>query len=154
MFLTDEAVVELATRAADEIETRGLAQGRMMDPDGRVCAQGAMILAQGEPEDALRTGSFHGRREVQRTVLALSARLGRLIPGCPRWGYSAVVDIPAWNNAAGRSADEVVAALRALAQAHDVAAHPRAPGPRLASPAPVPLEVLDTIRPDRVPAVA
>ncbi len=76
--------------AADEVETRGLAQGTWRDKDDRTCPIAAINAVAATPE-------------AQRLAkLALARKIGNVI---------------AWSDMPGRTAEEVAAMLRSTAMA-------------------------------------
>jgi hypothetical protein len=93
--LLDDAAIALLN-AADLLETEGWCQGRFFHASGARCALGALVH------------STISQREVRGTVVS---RLYRITGG---------IDITLWNDAAERTADEVVAALRAAALLGDI----------------------------------
>ena len=85
----DEAS-KVLLRAADLIEDRGWCQRALEDDMGRYCAIGAILQVPGTTDE----------RSVAATRLMKSI--------CER-------DVAVWNNAPGRTKEEVVAKLRAVA---------------------------------------
>ena len=90
----DEAS-KLLLKAADLIEERGWCQNTYTSPKGRLCILGALKTAQGV--------EFVG--ESNPTVLQASKRFGAVVGGRT---YQ-------WNDVPGRTKEEVVAKLRAVA---------------------------------------
>lgn len=95
--------------AADVIRERGLAQWVRANPEGQVCLHGAIRLAIGASLD----GDVHDPRErqaggaVARYLLASGVDEGLVLNGfgCAQW-----------NDVAGRTAAEVIAALEGAAR--------------------------------------
>lgn len=124
-----EAPVETKTKTAADvlrhaaliIEEHGWNQGNYMDAQGHVCAMGAIGKALGAPwyDSGQGFESSYYRIEPYTShetlhsaaVLALMAKIN---PGdrAPR-------GVPEWNDDVGRTRDEVIAALRAAADATD-----------------------------------
>lgn len=83
-------VADLLDDAADLIERRGWCQGRYQDTDGRLCSVGALAAANGDT-----LASYFP------AVLVLSRRVG---------------DVVGWNDALGRTEQEVLDTFRAAAK--------------------------------------
>ena len=81
---------EVLDRAADEITIRGWTQGLFEDPEGRVCAVGAINRTTAQATERIRAG----------WVLTF------FIQG----------QVPIWNDAPGRTQDEVVDTFRLAAK--------------------------------------
>jgi len=92
-----KTVRDVLLHAALLIEERGWCQGLYEAPDGRLCAIGALSVASGGDADIYVGG-------------AADEALARIV--CTAY-------IPHWNDATGRTAAEVIAALRAAAEATD-----------------------------------
>lgn len=91
---------KLLLKAADVIERLGWCQNNLQSPDGRVCFAGAMKLA------SYGTIWPEGPGAIQPTMEAAWTRFERFV-GTDRASK--------WNDADGRTQDEVVAKLRAVA---------------------------------------
>lgn len=98
---------DVLLEAADLIETRGLAKGGFVDEKGCYCTYGALYRAK------LHTVAGHSSQvidEANAVVKVLGGSLGR-------YGASEAFNvITDWNDAAGRTADEVVDTLRKAAE--------------------------------------
>jgi hypothetical protein len=90
----DEASL-LLLRAAELIERRGLCKGFRMDESGRLCIAGALHMAVGQDPRTSRS-SF-----ANSVYIELEQVLGRPAAN--------------WNDDPSRTADEVIATLRAVA---------------------------------------
>ena len=88
------STAETLLEAAGMIRARGWCQGEFFDADGRVCAMGAIHRAAGWHEALIVAAERHLRSVVGR-------------------------DVPGWNDAGGRKADEVIAALEKAASLAD-----------------------------------
>lgn len=97
-------VPEALMAAADLIEQHGLAQDMFLSADGRYCAWGAINKAvTGIADDALNPLSGEAVSRLQKF-------LDRVEPHDVR-------SVTVWNDAYGRTADEVIEALRDAASA-------------------------------------
>ena len=90
--------------AADVLERDGWTQGSYTDDNGCYCAAGAVLKAM--RYDLSEGGDYMRAVEAFEAVLRQVLRAGSSAP------EGAVI---AWNDAAGRTAAEVIAALRAAA---------------------------------------
>ena len=98
----EKTVADVLRHAARIIEERGWSQGFYEDGEGGVCALGATYLASALPEDTWGDAETEAERVLARSL-----------PPSP----SGMRAVPFFNDAEGRAADEVTAALRAAADA-------------------------------------
>jgi hypothetical protein len=91
-------------KAADYIEEHGWCQNRPVTNDGRVCMTGAMLMVLcGTPYlQAATSEAWMLQREGYQAVLESLSVDPLVYP----------IELAAWNDAEGRSKDEVVQALR------------------------------------------
>lgn len=94
--ITRPTVADILTQAADLLEERGWCQNRAEDRDGHFCAVGALDAALGVVEPYLTLGGL-----FSEAVRALRAHIG--------------TSVVCWNDAPGRTADEVIGLLRRAA---------------------------------------
>lgn len=105
---TPEELVAMYRKAAEEVRTRGLSKGSFEQPDGRVCAIGALCLA-----DA--GDSFDSTVVYDDEVLTPVA----LQVGWPGWGsalttpFNAIAD---WNDLETTEAEDVALMLETTAK--------------------------------------
>lgn len=92
----------LLLKAAETIEKRGHCKNVLQDARGRVCVNGALLIAH------FSDATFRDMNFPDPTWGTAMFRL-KTVTGC----Y--LDDIAAWNNAKARTKDEVVSALRAAA---------------------------------------
>lgn len=88
---------KLLLRAADVIEAQGWCQKFVGSRDGKVCLEGALMVAYGKSPTELI--------EASRVPMEASRRVRRAVG----------TDAFRWNDEKGRTKDEVVAKLRAVA---------------------------------------
>lgn len=97
-------------RAVDVIHERGWWQGDSVDPrdpdEGPVCLYGAINVARGMHATTIDP---HSSRTARRVLVAAGV------------ATTTAGDIGAWNDALGRTADDVVFALKRAAEVADVA---------------------------------
>jgi hypothetical protein len=106
---TRKTAAEILTEAADLIERHGHCKGAFVSPDGRFCAGGAMRVAAGVMDRSGRTVDVDLDAKwaaLDVAAHAFRSHLGRVV---------AAVDTITWNDAPGRTQDQVVAALREAA---------------------------------------
>lgn len=96
-----DAASRLLLKAADCIEERGLAKNCQQDAKGRLCAYGALMLANGGTPEGFNDG------RDRAAIREASERLTKAV-GC-KYGPAS------WNNAPERTKAEVVAKMRAVA---------------------------------------
>lgn len=98
--------------AVEHINTHGWTQGRDMDEAGRVCAQGAFTLWRQEVDEQIQTRRVifdHARfRTFRYHVTEVMDLMGICFD---------LTDIVSWNDAAGRTREQVVDALTKAAKA-------------------------------------
>lgn len=99
-----QTITDLRT-AADVLDEHGWAQHAAVTKDGRLCAWRAVRVAVGEP-----VGSVLSARLAPRRNRALEALYRHL-------GHRGIID---WNDALGRTEDEVKATLRGVADKLEV----------------------------------
>lgn len=102
---------EILTRAADLIEERGWAQHWYVNECGGLCARGAIYAAAGfspATRDADDTYRWLGPAFYDSAAIAAETALGKVVP------YGSVAR---WNDAASRTATEVINTLRGAAEA-------------------------------------
>jgi Tfp pilus assembly protein PilZ len=90
--------VKLLLVARDLLYEKGWTQFALRDPDAGYCLSGALARAAGDDVDAFRAA-----------LLTLGPRLG--MPECPFGGYGCHCAVLAWNDAEGRTKEDVVAKL-------------------------------------------
>lgn len=109
---------EVLNRAADLIEKRGWAKGRWpstLDDDSEVCLEGGILAAIDETLNSVDLSAFWSC-PAYRAVMDYLGRDGSLVMR-RGWGICPKPAEPlwAWNDQFGRTAEEVVATLRAAA---------------------------------------
>lgn len=103
---TPTTVPEVLDAAASYIEEHGWNQGSYRNDEGGVCAEGAIRLVCGASLDGLAQRSG----DIQLTLAATGALESEIDP-------DGEIMLPSWNDIPGRTAAEVVAKLRATAEA-------------------------------------
>ncbi len=106
MTPTPDQVADLLDDAADLLERDGWAQGWLRDPDGRLCAAGAMMAADVAGSENCRSPL------VQAGLSAASDTIGG--------GLS--FTLPMWNDASDRTEQQVLDLLRTTAKRQRIAA--------------------------------
>jgi hypothetical protein len=101
---TEQVAADLRA-AADVLERGGWAQGDYVTDDGCRCAIGALVVVCGGSAGE-STVPFDDLPRLRTLMGAVERQTG-----IPRW------DIDAWNDEPGRTAAEVIATLRAAAEA-------------------------------------
>ena len=106
-------VSEALLQAADLIEKHGLAKLSLVESYGSMCFVGALSMATtGSPMPALAP-AYGG------LIMTASKAVAEVL-NIPRGEHSVSLDLVNWNNAAERTAQEVIAAMRLAAQSiHD-----------------------------------
>ena len=94
---------ELTEQAIEELETRGWCQGRLENETGEVCYLGAYEFAMAQ----LGVSSWQLYREAWQASHKEFAELG---------GKGTGYDIPAWNDAPGRTKEEVLERMTLVAK--------------------------------------
>ncbi len=117
MTPTPEQVADLLDDAADLIERDGWAQGWLRDPDGHLCATGA-VAAAATTDDLLTNQTLRGlvldpNGPVRAGIRAAEDTIGG--------GLS--FTLPMWNDAEGRSEQQVLDLLRTTAKRQRIAAN-------------------------------
>lgn len=97
--ITEVGPREILLEAANLLRKKGWCQWTLEDDQGRMCALGAILKAN-------RNLSVH---QVQKSLYLL----GKFLPPDKR-GYGPIVP---WNNAPGRTKEEVIAAMEGAAHA-------------------------------------
>ena len=100
---------EILAKAADLIEQRGWSQGWYCDDAGSLCATGAILAAAGIEPEARESANLWATFDDAKWADA--DRAWRVVDDVVN------AHTPAWNDARGRTAAEVVAALRGAAEA-------------------------------------
>ncbi len=104
MTPTPDQVADLLDDAADLIERDGWAQGWLRDPDGRLCPGGAIVVADVAGSQILACRS----PLVQAGLSAARDTIGGALTG--------------WNDAEGRTEQQVLDMLRTTAKRQRIAA--------------------------------
>jgi uncharacterized protein (TIGR02266 family) len=90
--------VKMLLIARDLLYEKGWTQFALRDPEAGYCLSGALARAAGDDVDGFRAA-----------LLTLGPRLG--VPACPFGGFGCHCAILTWNDAEGRTKDDVVAKL-------------------------------------------
>ena len=98
---------ELLLAAADYLENHGWCQGKLTEPNGAACAIGAMHCGIGALRFGERPDTDKGLR-ISETITGFSLYLAK------QTGNGRIAD---WNDAPGRTKEQVVSMLREAAYA-------------------------------------
>ena len=104
MSVTEEQIRETAKRAAEVLRQRGWCQGMFcanLDGTGPVCLMGAVSVAGGDGPNY----GFRGQRRDLHVAIADRVERSLDLRG----------SVAGWNDAPGRTADEVIAVLERVA---------------------------------------
>lgn len=98
--ISDDEISELCEKAADILEKVGLCQGTFEDLDGKVCLYGALnVILYGQASPPFFSAKWKGNKHL---IAHFAKRLGFKSPD----------HTVAWNDAPGRTKEEVVRRLR------------------------------------------
>lgn len=111
-----EKIAEVVEKAADLIETNGLAKGRYFALDGGMCTMGALQYACGVDLHSNLVIYPKGSRLRNRQDLYMSAKdaVAQMLPISTEFGT--IEAISNWNDDGDRSQEEVVDTLKHIAK--------------------------------------